>query len=151
MRHKETPLAEVTLRKYEKPYALSGRELTKKLCLSLGLLQPGDSRDIIVDIVHVLTRAQEPLTTATIEQEVARLREAHNLPLSGLASSNVRRQLRRLKDVFLIERVGQAYRFAENESLPEVFEQKIEKFYLPAIVSRIKEYCDAVEKERWSK
>ena len=44
----EFPLAEITLRKYESPYELGRRELVKKICLSLGLLQPGDSRDVIV-------------------------------------------------------------------------------------------------------
>jgi len=45
---KDTPLSEVTLRKYEKPVDISERDLVRKLCLSLGLLQPGDSRDVIV-------------------------------------------------------------------------------------------------------
>src|SRR3989338_5158478 len=47
---KDTPLAELTLRKYEKPYTMSRRDLMRKICLSTGLLQPGDSRDSIVDI-----------------------------------------------------------------------------------------------------
>jgi len=47
---KEIPLAEITLRKYERPSDLSKRDLIRKLCLSIGLLQPGDSRDIIVDV-----------------------------------------------------------------------------------------------------
>ena len=46
---RDIPLAEITLRRYEKPYDLNSRELVKKVCLSLGLLQPGDSRDVIVD------------------------------------------------------------------------------------------------------
>ena len=45
---KDTPLAEITLRKYEKPYNMPRRDLIRKLCLSIGLLQPGDSRDVIV-------------------------------------------------------------------------------------------------------
>ncbi len=51
---KDIPLGEITLRKYEKPYDAPKRELVRKVCLSLGLLQPGDSRDIIVDILLVL-------------------------------------------------------------------------------------------------
>ena len=47
----ETPLMEITLRRYEKPHNLSQRDTLKKLSLSLGLLQPGDSRDIIVDML----------------------------------------------------------------------------------------------------
>ena len=55
---REIPLSEITLRRYEKPSRLSERELVRKLCLSIGLLQPGDSRDIIVDILHVLIKAK---------------------------------------------------------------------------------------------
>ena len=55
----DTPLAELTLRRYEKPYDLSKRELVKKLCLSLGLLNPGDSRDVIVDVFFVLLDAKK--------------------------------------------------------------------------------------------
>lgn len=40
----DTSLAEITLRKYEKPKSENKRELVRKVCLSLGLLQPGDSR-----------------------------------------------------------------------------------------------------------
>ena len=50
---KEIPLAEITLRRYEKPSNLSERELVRKLCLSVGLLQPGDSRDIITFVQFI--------------------------------------------------------------------------------------------------
>ena len=50
----EAPLSEITLRRYEKPYNLNRRDVVQKLCLSLGLLQPGDSRDVVVDIFYVL-------------------------------------------------------------------------------------------------
>jgi len=55
----ETPLMEITLRRYESPHNLNKRDTLKKLCLSLGLLQPGDSRDVIVDILLVLERAKK--------------------------------------------------------------------------------------------
>ena len=56
---KSVPIAEITLRKYEKPYNMPKRELVKKICLSLGLLQPGDSRDVIVDVLHALLEEGE--------------------------------------------------------------------------------------------
>jgi hypothetical protein len=149
MKHKEKPLAELTLRKYEKPYRLSGRELVKKLCLSLGLLQPADSRDVVVDVFLSLLRAPEPVSLAEIEKSVKLSRKSHSLPMLGIASSNVRRQVKRLKDAFVVEKVGNSYRIAENAPLHEVFAERIEKFYLPTIVSRVKEYCEAVERERW--
>jgi DNA-binding transcriptional ArsR family regulator len=145
---KEKPLAELTLRKYERPFRLSGRDLVKKLCLSVGLLQPADSRDVVVDVFYSLLRS-ESMTASELEEAVKKCRKQHNLPLTGVASSNIRRQVKRLKDALFIERVDNSYRVAENAPLHEVFTERIEKFYLPAIVSRVKEYCEAVEKERW--
>jgi hypothetical protein len=150
MKHREKPLAEMTLRKYEKPYRLSGRELVKKLCLSVGLLQPGDGRDVIADVFLALLKAPEPVSLVQIEKSVKLSRKQHNLAMVGIASSNIRRQVKRLKDAFLVEKLGNAYRIAENAPLHEVFAEKIEKFYLPTIVSRVREYCEAVERERWN-
>jgi len=75
---KEIPLSEITLRRYEKPSKLSERELVRKLCLSIGLLQPGDSRDVIVDILHVLLKAKKQktlLSSDEIEKEVINARK----------------------------------------------------------------------------
>jgi hypothetical protein len=70
---KDLPLAEITLRKYEKPYQTERRELVKKVCLSLGLLQPGDSRDVIVDVLMVLDDARKEkgqLTSDKVKDKV---------------------------------------------------------------------------------
>ena len=143
---KDTPLAEITLRKYENPNNLSNRELIKKLCLSIGLLQPGDSRDIIVDVLLVLINKNKSLSAKEIEDNVIERRKNENLPLRGVASSNIRRQLKRLKDLFLIESISNEYRINENEKLIDIFEEKIEKFYIKSIIDRIKEYFRALEK-----
>jgi len=141
---KDTPLAEITLRRYEKPANLKGRDLVRKLCLSIGLLQPGDSRDVIVDILNVLVREKE-LDSKKIEELVKEERKKNNLAMLGIAGSNIRRQLKRLKDLFLIESISNKYRITENASLEEIFEEKIEKFYLESIKNRVKEYFRAVK------
>jgi|TARA_B100001964_G_C14249546_1_gene609167 hypothetical protein len=144
---KEIPLSEITLRKYEKPSKLSDRELVRKLCLSIGLLQPGDSRDVIVDILYVLLRAKKQkkaLSSDEIEKEVINARKKQKLALHGIASSNIRRQLKRLRDLFLVEKVKNQYRINEFEELNIIFEEKIEKFYLKSIVDRVKEYFESV-------
>lgn len=149
---KEVPLAEITLRKYEKPANLSDRELVRKLCLSIGLLQPGDSRDVIVDILGVLLRAkkeQKNLTSDEICNLVIEERKKLKLPMLGIASSNIRRHLKRLKDLLIVEKRLNAYRITEHSSLHEVFEDKIEKFLLPSINSRIREYLKRVEEIQW--
>src|SRR3989338_2432626 len=109
----DTPLSEITLRKYEKPFSITERELVKKLCLTLGLLQPGDSRDIVVDVLHVLLKQKKRkriLSCSEIEQKVVVNRKKYKLQMLGIASSNIRRQLKRLKDIFIIEKIRNRYR-----------------------------------------
>ena len=142
---KEIPLSEITLRKYEKPYELKGRELIKKLCLSIGLLQPGDSRDVIVDVFQVLINSKKELSSEEVEKLVIENRKKAKLQLLGIAPSNIRRQLKRLRDLFIIEKVANSYRVAENARLNDIFEEKIEQFYLKTIVDRVKEYFIAVQ------
>lgn len=140
---KDLPLSEITLRKYEKPFNLEKRELVRKICLSLGLLQLGDSRDVIVDILMVLIEAnktKEKLTSDDINSRVSELRKKYSLPEKGLAESNIRRQLKRLRDSMIIEKAENKYYLAEHSSLKEIFENSIEKFIIPQIVERIKEY-----------
>jgi len=145
---KEIPLAEITLRRYEKPSKLSEREIVRKLCLSVGLLQPGDSRDVIVDILHVLLRAKKQkklLSSEEIEKEVIDARKRQKIALHGIASSNIRRQLKRLRDLFLAEKVKNQYRITEFEEIGIIFEEKIEKFYLKSIVDRVREYFNSIK------
>ncbi len=140
---KDVPLGEITLRKYEKPYDAPKRELVRKVCLSLGLLQPGDSRDIIVDILLILEDARKQkvmLSSVEIRDKVDALRKQNSLEAKGLAESNIRRQLKRLRDAMLVEKLENKYRMSEFSSLTEIFTTKIEKFLVPQIVERIKEY-----------
>jgi DNA-binding transcriptional ArsR family regulator len=138
---RDTPLAEITIRKYEKPSAdVPKRDLVKKLCLSVGLLQPGDSRDIVVDILHVLSNSTGPLDSEELQRRVIDERKEHKLALNGIAQSNIRRQLRRLRELFLIEKIANTYRVTENESLHRIYEEKLKKFYIPMIMERVEDY-----------
>jgi len=140
---RDIPLGEITLRRYEKPYDASSRELVKKVCLSLGLLQPGDSRDIMVDIMLVLEEARKNkswLSSFEIRDKVELKRKEHSLEIKGLAESNIRRQLKRLRDFFLVDKQENKYRLSEFAPLNEIFESKIERFIIPQTIERIKEY-----------
>ena len=113
----EHPLSEITLRKYETPYNLGKRELAKKVCLSLGLLQTADSRDVIIDILLVLIEAQkkkEHLDLEEVKKRVIQSRKSASCEEKGIADSNIRRQLRRLKDLMLVEKSENSYRIAES-------------------------------------
>jgi hypothetical protein len=139
-------LAEITLRKYERPDALKDRELVRKLCLSVGLLQPGDSRDIIVDILLIVLQSKDPLTSQEVEERVIEYRKQHQLQLLGIASSNIRRQLLRLRELFIVEKVKNSYIINESSKLQDIFTEKIEKYYLNSIVERVKDYVIEVDK-----
>lgn len=142
---KDLPLSEITLRKYEKPYDASKRELVRKVCLSLGLLQPGDSRDIIVDMLLVLEEfrnKKEWLNSFEIRDKIEETRKKNSLESRGLAESNIRRQLKRLRDSMLVDKQENKYRLSEFAPLSEIFENKIEKFLIPQTVDRIKEYLN---------
>ncbi len=146
---KDIPLSEITLRKYEKPAGLEKRELVRKICLSLGLLQLGDSRDILVDILMVLIEAnknKERLTSEEIGKRTEELRKKYSLETKGLAESNVRRQLKRLRDIMLIDKSENKYYLSEHNSLKEIFENSIEKFVIPQTIERIKEYLNELDK-----
>jgi hypothetical protein len=146
---KDIPLSEIILRKYEKPYNIDKRQLVKKICLSLGLLQPGDSRDVIVDILTVLIdsrKEKQKLDSAEIGKKVEEIRKQHNLEIRGLAESNIRRQLKRLRDLMIIEKQNNLYYMSEFESLSTIFDDKIHKFIVEPSVARIKEYLGELEK-----
>ncbi len=146
---KDIPLSEITLRKYEKPIGLEKRELVRKICLSLGLLQLGDSRDIIVDILIVLNDAnknKENISSEEIGKRTEALRKKYSLETKGLAESNIRRQLKRLRDTMLIEKTGNEYYLSEHSPLSEIFENSIERFIIPQTIERIKEYLDELDK-----
>jgi hypothetical protein len=142
----DTSLAELTLRKYEKPANLSKRELVRKVCLSLGLLQPGDSRDVIVDVLQVILEAKGELSSTEVEKLTINNRKKNSLPMLGIAPSNIRRQILRLRDLFIVEKVKNNYRVKENTSLLNLFEENIEEYYLNSILIRVKEYLKEADK-----
>lgn len=143
----DTPLAELTLRKYENPKGKEKRELIRKLCLSLGLLQPGDSRDVIIDVLQVMLETKDELTSTEVEKKVIENRKKYKQPLLGIAPSNIRRQLLRLRDIFILEKVANNYRIKENSKLQDLFIENIEKYYLNSIINRVKDYLREVDKE----
>ncbi len=145
---KDIPLSEITLRRYEKPYKMTRRESTRMLCLSIGLLQPGDSRDVVVDVLQSIMDAsnrKKLITSEDVQKKVIAYRKKNKLPVNGVAASNIRRQMKRLKDLQIIEKIKNEYRVAEYEALDVIFEERIKKYYLSQILSRVKEYCKAAK------
>lgn len=147
---KDTPLVEITLRKYERPYFDDKRDLVRKYCLSLGILQPGDSRDVIVDVLYSLLitkKEKRELSSEDIKDFVIKIRKDRNLPLNGIASSNIRRQIKRLRDLTLVEKVRNAYRISEFATVSDIFDGKLQKYIIPSILDRLREYNHKIDEE----
>ena len=145
----DTPLMEILLRRYEIPSNLSKRDTLKKICLSIGLLQVGDSRDVIVDILYILENyksKKKEISAAEIKDEVVGLRKSFGLSENGCADSNIRRQIKRLRDVFLVEKIKNNYRIYEFLDLRTIFEEKIQKIILESILKRNEEYFNYYSK-----
>ena len=138
---KDVPLQEITLRKYEEPSNLSGRELTKKFLLSIGLIRPGESRDIVVDIFHTLILARNKKEHIDIPMLSEKLKNKQ-----GASIPNINRQLRRLKNMKLIEKSNDGYRVTEFSSLQPVIDNYIVNYLINPAVDRIKQYAKHLDK-----
>lgn len=138
---KDTPVVDIALRKFEKPENLSFQVLMRKFCISIGLLQPGDGRDSVVDLVSLLIKAQRVKRYLTIE-------EIYKFMLSinkqGTAQSNVRRNLLRLKDLGFVEKTGNGYRIREWLTLGDLINE-LTKYKIEPTLERIKEYSKAID------
>ena len=138
--HKDLPLQEITLRKYEEPSSLENREIVKKFCLSLGLLQPGDSRDIIVDLFLELVRARKESKILEMNDFLELLKDKE-----GASPSNLRRQLRRLKDLKLVEKLPRGYRITESGKIESVLDNYIIQFVVNPTIDRIRKYVREID------
>jgi hypothetical protein len=128
---RDIPLQEITLRKYENPSGLDQHELIRKFLLSVGLLQPGESRDVIVNIFELL------ITNKGTGYEPTEILRALG-EKKGASAPNIRRQLRRLKELKLVEKMPDGYQVCD--SIPSVVENFIEPFVVKQSVERLKEY-----------
>ncbi len=140
---KDLPLQEITLRKYEEPSSLAGRELSKKFLLSVGLLNPGESRDIIVDIFDVLLAVRKNRQFLQIENFLEKLKDK-----PGASAPNVRRQLRRLKDLKLIEKLPEGYRITEFGELKPIISSYVTEFLVTPALERVRQYAEALDSQK---
>lgn len=133
---RDAPLQEITLRKYEEPIGLEKKEVARKFLLSVGLLQPGESRDILVDIFYELINARTSKQILGIPQLLERLKSK-----PGASASNIRRQLRRLRAFKLADKTPQGYRITEFGKLEPVINNYIEQFVIKPSLERIRAYA----------
>jgi hypothetical protein len=138
---KDKPILEITLRKFERPGLEDRNELIRKFCISIGLLQPGDSRDVIVDILKIFLDARKEKRVVSSKEVEEKVRQTRT---KGVAASNIRRQLLRLEKVGIVEKYNGGYRLREFMSLSEILDE-IKRFVIEPTFERIKEYADRID------
>lgn len=137
---KDTPVLDISLRKFEKPSG-DHDELLHKFCISIGLLQPGDSRDIIVDLLKLFLKARKVKRFMPVEQVYKYILDAQK---PGASQSNIRRHLHRLKELEFVEKTGQGYRLREWLSLQELVKEFV-KFKVEPTINRLIEYASVID------
>jgi hypothetical protein len=141
---KETPLADITLRKFERPDKEDAGRLVRTFCISTGLLQPGDSRDIVVEVLKFLLSARKERKFYTSAEIESALKQTNT---EGVAASNIRRQLLRLEKLGLAEKTSSGYRIREFLGLKEILNTHVRSFIIEPTISRICEYADEIDKK----
>ncbi len=144
---KEIPLSSLTIRKYEKPHTEDKRMLIKRFCLSIGLLEPGDSRDIIIDILTVFiekAKQRQALTINELIEETKTIRRKLSLSEKGCSEPNIRRQVLRLKNAGLVEKQKNKYRIKEFLSTEELTQDVVKK-KADEIIERVLLYAKAID------
>ena len=136
---KEKPIFGICLRRFEKP-GNNIEENLRKFCISIGLLQPGDSRDIIIDILKILLNKKKKREYTNIE-EINQL-----INKKGKTLPNIRRQVRRLIDIGIAEKTNNGYRIKEFMNLKELIDEILEYRIKPTI-ERIKEYGEEIDSQ----
>ena len=132
---RDIPLSEITLRKFEKPYG-DEEEIIRKFCISIGLLQPADSRDLIVTILSELLNARKRRIYLSTEEIQER---------ADGSKPNIRRHLRKMVTIGLVEKIENRYRIREFMSLSEILTEYIKPFVIEPAFSRILEYSKALD------
>ncbi len=141
--YKENPIVEITLRKFEKPYE-EGDALLRKFCISIGLLQPGDSRDTVVDILKLLLKNRESKVFMDSKEIWDMVKQNRNIALS-----NIIRHLNRMEKIGLVEKFPEGYRIKEWLPLKEILEEFVNKFIIQPTFERIKEYAEKIDSLRF--
>ena len=137
---KDTPLDSITLRRFEAPYDNNLNDTCRKFLISIGLLQIGDSRDIINELFYQFILANKDKIYLPIDKIIKVFEK-----WQGGTSSNIRRHLRRLKELNIIEKTPNGYRIIEFKPLNEIFKENIVDQLISPTIKRINDYAQKID------
>jgi DNA-binding transcriptional ArsR family regulator len=125
---KDSPIFELSLRKYEPPTGALERDL-RVFLLSMGLIRPGDQESPLETMFHELLVQKRPISVAELAQK------------AKITESAVRYHLERLKALRLVEG-RKDYALAEGD-LSIAF-KVFRRYVLEEILDRIEAYVNQV-------
>lgn len=131
----DLPLSEITLRKFERPENIDRKTIIRRFCISLGLVNPGETRAGLVEIFEILLASREPLRAEEIAEKLQ----------NKLALSGIRRHLRRLEQIKLVEHRNQRYSLAEGQDLVYSLKFVVKEYVVEDIFNRIVEYAEKLK------
>ncbi len=142
--YKDRPLAEISLKEFEKPTSDYITNL-RRLCISLGVVSPGESRIAIVYILDILIKAREKKQKSLDSYAVVKELYRRNVKI---VYANVLRDIRKLISVGLVEKRDNGYRIKENLPINEILKTFIKPYIVDKIFNRIIEYADAIDRNK---
>lgn len=137
----DVPINKITLRKYEKIESDNEKlDVIINITNSLGLSQPGDNINIVSHVILFLEEQKQKKELISSFDLYLKIKEKlKNTKRSDLSFSNVRRYLKILRNMHIVERIGNKYRISEFMTLKEVFSQKVKKIIIEPTLYRIEE------------
>jgi Fe2+ or Zn2+ uptake regulation protein len=140
--YKDRPLSGISLNEFERPTNDYNTNI-RRLCISLGLVRPGESRIAIVYILDILLKARKKRPNGMDSYEI--IKELYKKKVR-IVYANILRDLRKLISVGIVERRNSFYRVRENMKLDEIMTSFVKPYIIDRTLSKIEEYAKAVEK-----
>ncbi|MCW1294170.1 MAG: hypothetical protein OH316_00265 [Candidatus Parvarchaeota archaeon] len=140
---KDKPLYRVVLSEFEKPTADYFSNL-RRFCISLGLVNPGESRIGIVYILDILLRSRKDKTGGLSSYDIIKKLYSSNVKI---VYANILRDLRKLIAAGLVEKIDGNYRIKENMDLPEIMDKFVRPYIIDRVLKKIGDYASAVERD----
>lgn len=141
--YRDKPLSGITLNEFERPTNDYNTNI-RRLCISLGLVRPGESRIAIVYILDILLKARKKRPYGMDSYEL--IKELYKRKVK-IVYANILRDLRKLMATGIVEKRNNQYMIRENMKLNDIMTNFIKPYIIDRTLNKIIEYAKAVEKD----
>ncbi|MBE5729585.1 hypothetical protein IHI26_00230 [Candidatus Parvarchaeota archaeon] len=140
---KDKPLYRLVLSEFEKPSGDYFSNL-RRFCISLGLVNPGESRIGIVYILDILLKARKDKPNGLSSYDIIKKLYSNNVKI---VYANILRDLRKLIATGIVEKIDSNYRIKENMDLPEILDKFVKPYIIDRVLKKVGDYASAIEKD----